>query len=275
MQGDPRILVLETSAGVGSAALAEGSQVIAEKGFTANFQYAAQLLPTVDQLCREHHWQPGDIDQLYISIGPGSFTGLRIAVTFAKSFAYAHGIKIVAVPSTDAAALNVIDANRRESIDVKFFGVVIEAKRKQIYAAGYQRLGGDNHSNCNIDRKLCHNDRRVQDAFPVWLTLDDHFTPGLHQFLPPAVMGPKEFLDHCPRPLYLLGEGLTSHGEALAGRDIIPLPRNYWPPHASAVHQCGWVRSQAGLFVEPEQLFPLYLRRPEAVERWEKLHPPA
>jgi tRNA threonylcarbamoyladenosine biosynthesis protein TsaB len=273
MRNSPKIMVLETSATLGSVALASGSQVLVEQNFTANFQHAAQLLPTIDGLCRRINWRPDDVEQLYISMGPGSFTGLRIAITFAKIFAYAHPVKIVVVPSTDAAAMNAVEACRNDKLDIKFAAVAIDAKRKQIYTAGFELLEGDNFPNSIVSNRLTHIQTAGQEALPPWLVLDDRFTPGLHQFLPPAALTPKQLLDSTPRPIYLLGEGLANYIEELTGRDIFHLPRDYWIPRASAVHRCGWARAQAGLFIDPEQLSPLYLRRPEAIERWEKLHP--
>ena len=74
--------------------------------------------------------------------------------------------------------------------------------------------------------------------------------------------------------LHLLGEGLKHHRAAFDHREgVVLLAPDYWLPNAAGVHRCAWRRAQAGLFSKPDQLLPFYLRRPEAVERWEKLHP--
>ena len=49
-------------------------------------QHAAEILPRIDGLCRQQNLSPGDLDELYLSIGPGSFTGLRIAVRCDRPF---------------------------------------------------------------------------------------------------------------------------------------------------------------------------------------------
>ena len=93
------------------------------------------------KLTEQQGWKPVDIDQLYISNGPGSFTGLRIAVTAAKSFTLAQPhTRIVAVPSTDVLVQNALQAAAENHWEYpQYVAVVIDAKRKQIYTALYAR----------------------------------------------------------------------------------------------------------------------------------------
>ena len=95
----PRALAIETSARVGSIAAANDGVVLAEEQFEHGLQHAAQIVPILDRLCRAQGWSPREIEHLYVSAGPGSFTGLRIGITLAKTMALATGVKIVAVPT--------------------------------------------------------------------------------------------------------------------------------------------------------------------------------
>src|SRR5213592_2539035 len=97
----PRALAIETSGKIGSIALADASRVLCEEQFEHGLQHAAKMIPMIDRLCAAQGWKPRDIEHVYVSIGPGSFTGLRIAVTAAKTLAFATGAKIVAVPTID------------------------------------------------------------------------------------------------------------------------------------------------------------------------------
>src|SRR5579864_5989127 len=126
-------LAIETSGRVGSVALAEDARVVAEDEFPHGLQHAAEMLPRIDRLCRDHGWGPADLKELYISAGPGSFTGLRIGVTLAKTLAFATGAKIVAVPSVDVLAANGPPEARHVLI-------VLDAKRGQIFTARFSRL---------------------------------------------------------------------------------------------------------------------------------------
>src|SRR3954470_21775231 len=104
-----RGIAVETSGRIGSIATVLDGVVLAEEQFAHGLQHAAQILPIIDRLCRAQRWTPRDVEQLYISAGPGSFTGLRIAVTVAKTMALATGVKIVAVPSVSVLAANAPD----------------------------------------------------------------------------------------------------------------------------------------------------------------------
>src|SRR5438045_5972013 len=94
----PRALAVETSGRIGSVALAENGVVLAGETFPHGLQHAAHLLPMIDQMCAARSWRPRDLEHLYVSAGPGSFTGLRIGITLCKTIAFATGAKIVAVP---------------------------------------------------------------------------------------------------------------------------------------------------------------------------------
>src|SRR5688500_8632212 len=95
----PRGLALETSGRTGSVALAVDGVVVAEEQFAHGLKHAAGIVPMVDRLCRGRGWTPGEIEAVYVSAGPGSFTGLRVGVTVAKTLAFATGAKVVAVPT--------------------------------------------------------------------------------------------------------------------------------------------------------------------------------
>ena len=85
-------------------------------------------------------------------------------------------------------------------------------------------------------------------------------------------MTPAELLDKAPRPLFLIGEGINYHRDQLSADRVTVLDDKYWQPRASFVHRCGYLRAGAGMFADVERLEPMYMRRPEAVEKWEQLH---
>ena len=102
-----RVLALETSGRTGSVALARQGTVLSEEEFPHGLKHAAGIIPIIDRMCRSAGWGPWDIDEIYVSIGPGSFTGLRVGVTVAKSLAFATGARLVAVPTMDALVRNI------------------------------------------------------------------------------------------------------------------------------------------------------------------------
>src|SRR4051812_29443518 len=102
----PRALAVDTSGRIGSVAVVDNGHVLAEERFAHGLQHAAMILPIIDSLTRAQGWAPRDVEELYVSAGPGSFTGLRIGITLAKTMALATGVKLVAVPSVRVLAEN-------------------------------------------------------------------------------------------------------------------------------------------------------------------------
>ena len=107
-------------------------------------QHSAEVFPTIDGLLRRHRYTPADIDQIHIAIGPGSFTGLRIAVTMAKAMNLANAVRIVTVDSLDVVAANLSDApgGQIDTPDGKIplpdrIAALFDAKRGQFYASAY------------------------------------------------------------------------------------------------------------------------------------------
>jgi tRNA threonylcarbamoyladenosine biosynthesis protein TsaB len=132
----PKGLAIETSGRIGSIALAEGDRVIAEERFAHGLKHAAGIIPMIDRLCRAQGWSPRDLEHVYVSAGPGSFTGLRIGITLAKTLALATGVRIVAVPTVRVLVENA-PAEARHVI------IVLDAKREQIFTARFERVGAD------------------------------------------------------------------------------------------------------------------------------------
>ncbi len=246
-------MAIETSSRMGSVAVALGPVLLEERSFTGSLRHTGELLPMMAQMARQQDWNPADIDQLYISNGPGSFTGLRITVTVAKSFTLAQPhTRIVTVPSTDVLVQNALQAEAECKIEnLNYVAVVIDAKRKQIYTALY-----------------------VRDESPAeGETEDKHdWIPDFHTQIPAQVCPPEKLLEISPRPLYLLGPGWKSYREILTGDGIHWLDEKYAQPRAANVYRCGYLRACDQKFIPPDELVPLYLRRPDAVERWERTY---
>ncbi len=94
-------LAVETSSRRGLIALGQGSDVWAVAELPAKRRHNLDLIPAIDTLLRQHGLVPGDLAELYVSLGPGSFTGLRIAVATAKMLSLTLKTKLVGVPTLD------------------------------------------------------------------------------------------------------------------------------------------------------------------------------
>jgi tRNA threonylcarbamoyladenosine biosynthesis protein TsaB len=129
-------LALETSSRVGSVALSRDGVVLEEQTYAHGLQHATALVPLIDQLLKHHQATPKQIARVFISIGPGSFTGLRVGVTFAKTFAMVCGARLVAVPTVRVLAENAPP-------DASEVIIVLDAKRGQIFTSRFARDGSE------------------------------------------------------------------------------------------------------------------------------------
>lgn len=94
------------------------------------------LNPLIDQMLRFGNWLPEQIAAVAVSIGPGSFTGLRIGLATAKGIAFALDIPLLAVPTFDAMAYRL--ARLFFSADARRVAAVFDARRDDVYLAVYE-----------------------------------------------------------------------------------------------------------------------------------------
>ena len=129
-----RVLAVETSTLAGGVALVDGDRLVAEYVLDVSVTHSERLLATVDRVLADARWTPRDLEGLAVSIGPGSFTGLRIGVSTVKGLALALGLPVAAVPTLDAMAAAV----PWTALPVC---PVLDARRGEVYASLYRRDG--------------------------------------------------------------------------------------------------------------------------------------
>ena len=127
-----RILALETSCKPGGIALLEDATLVCEVELPEETGPGRSLAPLIDARLRAADWAAADLDLVTCTIGPGSFTGLRIGVTTAKALAYAAGSQILGIPTLDVVAEQAPDA-------ITTLTTVIDAQRGELFSARYDR----------------------------------------------------------------------------------------------------------------------------------------
>jgi tRNA threonylcarbamoyladenosine biosynthesis protein TsaB len=127
-----RILALETSGTSGSVAAVDAGQLITQLELDPAMRSARALAPAVREVLVHVGWKPRDVQLVAVSVGPGSFTGLRLGVMTAKAFAYAAGAQILGVGSLDAIAACAPSKTNHVA-------AAIDAQRGEVYAGCFSR----------------------------------------------------------------------------------------------------------------------------------------
>lgn len=187
-------LAIETTCRQGGLALGKDDVLVEEDLFDASRRHAVRIVRRMDNLLKSHGLNPGDVDELYVSAGPGSFTGTRVGITVARTMAQvSHSLKVVAVSTAQAIARNA------EDLDWRHLGVVMSSKDNQVYAALFERRDDEAVLTC----------------------------PG-------EMVDAADFLARSPRPILLIGEALdhvelSGEGVSYAPRDLfLPRPGGVW-----------------------------------------------
>ena len=233
----PLILAVETSGRSGSVAIGCGEEILGEDTFSGPMRHSAELFPAISGLLKRFSREAGEIEHIYISSGPGSFTGLRIAVTLAKTMHFANAVKIIAVDTLDVIAANVNDylKEQTQKIELAKIAAILDAKRSQFFIAVYEQ---------KVNK---------------W-----------EKVLPDCIMTAVQFLDEFAggaEPIWLLGEGLVYHKDKFRAEGISFLDERYWTPKASKVYLLGREKASAGEFADALTLQPTYLQRPDVKEK--------
>jgi len=130
------VLAIDTTGTVASVAVASENNTIAE--FTINYKltHSQTIMPMIEYMTKMLEFDLNTIDYIACSNGPGSFTGLRIGAATAKGLAHGLNKKIIAVPTLDALAYNIIETD-------KIIVPMIDARRNQVYTAFYSCNNGE------------------------------------------------------------------------------------------------------------------------------------
>jgi tRNA threonylcarbamoyladenosine biosynthesis protein TsaB len=128
----PRLLILETSSRIGQVALALGDELGGVRRLDEARRHARDLAPAAAALLAEQGWRPRDVQAVIVSRGPGSYTGLRVGIMSAKTFAYAAGCILLAVDTFAALVLQTPASIAR--VDV-----VADAQQDKVYVQSFLR----------------------------------------------------------------------------------------------------------------------------------------
>lgn len=219
------LLAIETSGRAAGLALVSPDGAMAEREIGPQQSTAAALAPEIDALLTELGLRPADLRAIAVTLGPGSFTGLRVGVTTAKTLAYATGAAVIGVDTLHAVA----EQSEAAIADV---WVLLDAQRKQVYAACWQR-----------------------DSAAEW-----------RRAAPTAILDLDSLTEALPARAWVTGPGCALLDER--ARAALQLaPRETWSPRAATIARIGLRRWSADDVDDVWRLAPTYIRRAAAEEK--------
>ncbi|WP_028274242.1 tRNA (adenosine(37)-N6)-threonylcarbamoyltransferase complex dimerization subunit type 1 TsaB [Atopococcus tabaci] len=228
-----RILAIDTSNEVMSIAVLENQTMIGELTTNVKRNHSERLMPAIDELMKDVSWQPEELDRIAIAKGPGSYTGLRIGATIAKTLAWTLQKELTGVSS-----LKVLAANRIPSSS--YIVPLFDARRGNIYTGLYRYEAGE-----------------LKQVEP-----DTHIS---------AERWARHLL-RLDEPVELIGQDAAKHIEIfreVLGDNVRVAPQKDHIPRASVL---GWLAFDEQP-LDVHTFTPDYLKLAEAEEKWRKAHP--
>ncbi|ORT99451.1 putative molecular chaperone [Anaerovibrio sp. JC8] len=227
------ILAMDTATMVSSVAVADNKKLLAELIVENKLTHSETLLPHVEQVLNMAGVKKDALEAVAVSVGPGSFTGLRIGLAAAKAIAYGLNIPIIGIPTMEGLAWHY----PVPGITVAGF---IDAQKGNVYTAHY-RWNGDNFDEVK--------------AIEV-LSLDDAINICREIYGPVMAVGD------------MVAKKMTKM-ESLPENLIIP-PKHVLMPRAANIAMAGLKKLAAGQVDSVMDMEPIYIRKSEAEVLWEK-----
>ena len=231
------ILSIDTSSQVSSVSVLSAECVAAEISMQGALTHSETLMPHIETALAMARVKKDELDGIAVSIGPGSFTGLRIGLASAKMMAYALHIPLIAVPTLEALAHHCVCEGVR-------LVPVMDAQKGNGYAQEFTwRADGDA------------------------LTLHEESSLAI---LPLAEVIAR--LSKTEQPVLLLGDAMQRKVDVELPVNVRLAPIHARMPRAACVGLAALTRLARGETDDPVTAVPLYLRRSEAEVLWEKRH---
>lgn len=221
-----RVLALETSTMMGSVAIMEEGGLIAEYRLNIKTAHSERLMRTINEVLKGSGLDLKDIDGFAISIGPGSFTGLRIGLSTVKGLHYTTKRPIVAISTLEALAWNIPFSRHHVC-------PMLDARKKEVYTALYH------YEEEGVLLRLI--EEQVASPEKILAEIKDSTV-----FLGDGANIYRELIKELLGPLALFA------------------PKAKQLPSAANVAELGIAAIKAGKIQDPVTLVPKYIRRSEA-----------
>ena len=231
-----KILAIETTGKYGSAAVIDDEgRLFSAESHDGN-DHLRELISTIDKTLSEAGCSKEELTHVAASVGPGSFTGIRIGVTAARTFSQMLNIPCIGVSSLTAMALRALEDAKENGCSV--VAAIINARRHQLYAGAW----------------------RITDI-------------GTEPVLEEKQYMIEEFLDLLKdeESVYFIGDGIDAYGDIISENrkegTYCFAPEDTRYQHASTVAGLAFALAAAGKIQSYDELLPEYMRLAEAEQR--------
>lgn len=228
-----KILALDSTARAASAALSEDGRILSYTVADNGFTHSEILLPMAEELCLSASLPLSEVDYYAVTVGPGSFTGVRIGVSVAKGLAFRY---------PESSEANCVSVSTLEALAENLSGLdgiycaVMDARRGEVYNALFRYENG-------VLVRLCED-----------------------RALPLSALAEELNTTYQSIPVRLAGDGYEVAEKALseAGVPLAPTPALLRLQNAASVAKCAYRLIKEGKAVTDRALAPVYLRLPQA-----------
>lgn len=234
-----KILAIDTSSKICSVSILDNEKVLIQLQNDDEKTHSIKLMPMVDEALTKSSLSLDNINLLACSIGPGSFTGVRIGIATVKSFADAKNIPTIGISSLEGLAYNIICSapNPMHLSQDSVICSMIDAKNNQVYCGCYQLK----------ENRLYLVGELMADDISVIMEKINTFSSFTH--------------------FYFIGDGALMHQDFISQNLVQKSSSTFLAPSYSLANSCSIARLaylyyQDGSFAT--SLSPLYLRKSQA-----------
>lgn len=232
-----KVLAVDTSSSVAAVAVMEDAALLGEYLLSHGKTHSQKLVPMIKELLDALELLPGEIDLFAASVGPGSFTGLRIGVTTVKAMAFAVQKPVVSVPTLDALAYGIPVPG--ESLVCP----IMDARNRQVYTALY--------------------------------TVENGLLKNVSGYMGVPVDELLKLIKCKTRKVIFTGDAVPAFRETLKtglGEACEFAPPCMLAQRASTVAQLALIKASAGELENCFEMVPFYLRKSQAEREYDNKH---
>ncbi|CAM4362562.1 tRNA (adenosine(37)-N6)-threonylcarbamoyltransferase complex dimerization subunit type 1 TsaB [Saccharibacillus endophyticus] len=253
-----RILALDTSSAAQAVAVLDGADVLVESNNLAERNHSVNLLPEIERVLHESGTNKRELNGIAVGVGPGSYTGVRIAVTTAKTLAWALKLPVAAVSSLEAQAASGFETAVLRGRT--WIIPLVDARRGQAYTALFEaNVPGEKESVSDASLSDFSLHRLAEDA----ILLTGEWTAKLAERF--KALAPSERPDH----ILFTGETVKHAETVLAIAELTGLSSEQvrlqdCVTEARWIGRIGQRKLAAGDTAEAHSLLPNYTQVTEA-----------